>query len=298
MNSKFFCFTRHANHGSLEEEDIRRILEPLCQYFVFQTEVCPNTQREHVQGYVVLNVRSRSTTFARNFPSHVEKRNGTHSQAKLYCQKEETRKPNTNYTEYGTFNDVQGTRNDLVQFRDAILAGDSNWALLETFPREMAKYPRFVQLVRTEQLRYNVLRNIPVLQPRLGWQFALAQTLEAAPNSRTVHWRWDGRGNVGKSHFALHYKPGETFVITGGKHADTHYAYQYEKYVFFDYPRCNQESFPYGLVEQFKNGYFLSTKYESYPKRFLSPHVVVFTNFAPDISQMSLDRWDIMEIIE
>jgi len=290
-------FTRFATHGSLLQEEVVSVLRPLCSYFCFQTEICPESGREHIQGYVVLKRRSRLTTFARNFPSHVEARRGTHAQAVSYCTKEESRKAGTGYTVEGEVPDsAQGSRRDLEQFRDAILSGNSNWELLESFPTEFAKYPKFVQLVRNEQLLNDVLRHLPVFQPRLGWQFELGQRLEANPGSRIVLWRWDRTGNVGKSYFAMHYKPRETFVVTGGKHADIHYAYGFQRYVFFDFPRCNQESFPYGLVEQFKNGYFLSSKYESVPKRFPSPHVVVFANFAPDISQMSLDRWDILEI--
>lgn len=289
-------FTRFISHGTLNPQEVLLALRPICSWITFQTEVCPESGREHLQGYVVLKVRSRATTFARQFPSHVEPRRGTHTQAVQYCSKEETRKAGTQCYSEGTEPIARGTRTDLAEFRDAILAGASNWALLEQFPGELAKFPKFVHLVRNEQLSHNVLANLPVFQPRLGWQFELCQRIEGVPNPRIVLWRWESTGNVGKSYFALHYKPSETFVVTGGKHADIHYAYGYQKYVIFDFPRYNQESFPYGLVEQFKNGYFLSSKYESVAKRFPVPHVVVFTNFAPDVSQMSLDRWDIVEI--
>jgi len=296
MQTKYFVFTRHLNHGSLDHERIQQELQPLCSFYSFQTEVCPNTGRDHVQGYLCLSRRSRAATLARIFPSHLEPRKGTHAQATAYTQKEETRKPGTVFVEYGSPPVESGSRTDLTVFRDAILEGYSNWRLLLEFPTELAKYPKFVHLVRTEKLRNDVFRDLQVLQPRLGWQWSLAQQLAAMPNPRTVIWRWEPNGNVGKSYFALHYEPGSTFICTGGKHADIHYAYQYEKYVIFDWSRCNESTFPYGLVEQFKNGYFLSTKYESTAKRFNVPHVVVFANFAPDVSQMSLDRWDIEEI--
>lgn len=296
MQTRFFCFTRHLNHGSLETSEVELVLKPLCSYYVFQTEVCPDTHREHLQGYVVLEKKCRNTTFARKFPCHVESRKGTHTEASAYCKKEASRKVGTQFTEYGEYVTSAGGRTDLADFRDAILSGSTNWELIEYFPAQVAKYPRFVQLVRNEKLQRTVLQELPVFQPQLGWQFTLSQQLEAPPNSRIVIWRWDSTGNVGKSYFALTYKPLESYIVTGGKHADIHYSYGFQKYVFFDWPRSNQESFPYGLVEQFKNGYFLSTKYESVGKRFHVPHVVVFANFAPDISQMSLDRWNIMDI--
>jgi len=297
MQSKYFMFTRFEAHGTLHFQEIQDALTPLCCYFTFQKEVCPDSGRYHIQGYINLKERCRLSTFVRKFPCHAEPRRGTHAQAVSYCQKEETRAPGTNFIEYGNAEPCrQGARVDMAAFRDAIISGASNWALLEEFPSQVAKYPKFMHMVRTEKLRNDLFSNLQVFQPRLGWQWSLSQTLGGNPSTRIVLWRWEPNGNVGKSYFALNYKPRETFVVTGGKHSDIHYAYSYEPYVIFDWSRCNESSFPYGLVEQFKNGYFLSTKYESVAKRFSIPHVVVFANFAPDVSQMSLDRWDILQI--
>nr|UOF80021.1 rep protein [Cressdnaviricota sp.] len=295
--SLYFCFTRFEQHGSLEIETIKEALIPLCTYFTFQLELAPGTGQLHVQGYVILKKRVRARTFAQSFPCHAEPRRGNHSQAKAYCQKETSRVPGTGFVEHGVEPVArQGARSDIVGFKNAILDGADDLLLADEFPAEFAKFPRFVSMVRHAKLSADVLRNLPVFQPRLGWQWALAQRLGGAPSAREVHWRWEPVGNVGKSFFALNFKPVESFIITGGRHADIHYAYAHQPYVFFDWARCSQDTFPYGLVEQFKNGYFLSTKYESTPKRFVVPHVVVFANFAPDLSQMSADRWQIEQI--
>lgn len=296
MQSKYFCFTRFAAHGTLDPDQIYQSLQPLCTYFAFQQEVCPETGQDHIQGYIALKKRSRATTLCRAFPAHYEARRGSHTEASAYAQKEATRKPGCIPRVFGVAPIEPGGRNDLESFRDAIIEGASDWLLLELFPREMAKFPKFLHLVRSSKLSYDVLRDIPPLIPRLGWQFELSQRLEGQPSRRQVHWRWESVGNVGKSYYALHYKPANTFIITGGKHSDIHYSYGYQPYVFFDWARCAESTFPYGLVEQFKNGYFLSAKYESIPKRFPVPHVVVFANFEPDVTQMSLDRWDIEKI--
>lgn len=125
----------------------------------------------------------------------------------------------------------------------------------------------------------------------------LSALLQQDADSRKVIWRWEPIGNTGKSFFALHFKPNESFTITGGKHSDIQYAYEGEKYVFFDWARKNMESFPYQLVEQFKNGYYIKTKYESRAFRFHPPHVVVFANEQPEFGALSGDRWDV-KIIE
>lgn len=296
MQTKFFCFTRFSTHGTIDPAACQALLEPLCTYYVFQEEIAPNTARRHLQGYICLKSRSRATTLVKKFAAHYEPRKGSHSEAKSYCQKEESRVPGTSPYEYGSEPGPQGDRSDLESFRDAILSGASDWLLLELFPTQMAKYPRFLHLVRATKLSHDVLRDLPVFEPREGWQLDLSTRLSEPPSPRAVHWRWERHGNVGKSFFALNHQPERTFIITGGKHADIHYAYGYQSIVVFDWARCAQDIFPYGLVEQFKNGYFFSTKYESREKRFVVPHVVVFANFPPDETQMSEDRWDIVLI--
>lgn len=61
--------------------------------------------------------------------------------------------------------------------------------------------------------------------------------------------------------FAIHLRLGGglPFVVTGGKYNDIYHAYDQQSVVFFDWPRSQEEAFPYSVVETFKNGYFLST---------------------------------------
>jgi len=298
MQSKYWMFTRFQQHGTLDFQQVKKDLEPLCSYFIFQEEISPDTGRHHLQGYLALKKRTRRDTIARKFPAHYEPRRGSHAEAKAYCSKEETKAGGTTTVEYGSEpTSDAGRRDDISDFRDAILDGASDWMLLQLFPTQMAKFPRFLHMVRATKLSSDVLRNLAPFVPRDGWQHDLSIRLSQPPDTRQVHWRWEHVGNVGKSFFALNYEPGRTFVVTGGKHADIHFSYAYQPIVFFDWARCAQDSFPYGLVEQFKNGYFFSSKYESREKRFPIPHVVVFANFHPEVAQMSADRWDIVHIL-
>lgn len=88
------------------------------------------------------------------------------------------------------------------------------------------------------------------------------------------------------------------FLVTGGKYHDIAYLYAYEKIVVFDYARDQQERFPYKLLEDFKNGHILSTKYEPERKLFPPAKVIVFTNFAPLLDKLSHDRWDIHDLAD
>lgn len=111
---------------------------------------------------------------------------------------------------------------------------------------------------------------------------------------RKVTWYYEETGNAGKSYLANWLEIWrKAYVITGGKYADITYAFDYQEYVVFDYARDQQDKFPYRLLEDFKNRRVFSTKYESVMKRALSCHLIVFTNFAPDRSKLSHDRWDV-----
>lgn len=112
-----------------------------------------------------------------------------------------------------------------------------------------------------------------------------------------VSWYWCGRGNSGKSFLADWLEVWrDAFVVTGGKFADIAYAYDLEEYVVFDFARDQQERFPYKLVEDFKNRRIFSTKYESRLKRAARCKLIVFSNFAPDKSKLSADRWDVHDV--
>lgn len=88
----------------------------------------------------------------------------------------------------------------------------------------------------------------------------------------------------------------EAFVVTGGKFSDIAFAFKYQEVVVFDFARDQQERFPYQLLEDFKNRRVFSSKYESIQKRALSCRLVVFTNFPPDKTKLSMDRWDIVHL--
>lgn len=49
-------------------------------------------------------------------------------------------------------------------------------------------------------------------------------------------------------------------------------------------------------MEAFKNGRMFSSKYCSVNKQFKIPHVIVFANYTPDLTQLSMDRWKLIDL--
>lgn len=62
------------------------------RYTVAQVEVCPETKREHTQGYSEFANPVRISSLRNCLPSiHCEKRRGSRAQARDYCRKEASR---------------------------------------------------------------------------------------------------------------------------------------------------------------------------------------------------------------
>ena len=103
-----------------------------CGYLVFQRELCPETKREHLQGYVQLSSKLRfraAKEFIRSlFPSterlspFIAIARGTPSDNRTYCTKSESRVPDTDPFEFGELS-LPGARNDLKHVRAALLSG-------------------------------------------------------------------------------------------------------------------------------------------------------------------------------
>lgn len=67
--------------------------------------------------------------------------------------------------------------------------------------------------------------------------------------------------------------------------------------IVFDITKDKMEHFQYSTIEQIKNGYIMSGKYDSTSLRFNKPHIIVFANTPPDKSRMTIkDRWNIVKI--
>lgn len=132
------------------------------------------------------------------------------------------------------------------------------------------------------------------------WQQKVLDIIEDNKvDNRTINWIYDKQGNNGKSTIANYleiYK--NAYIITGGKQADIYRHYDNNRIVIYDLPRDYTEGNDsiYSTMECFKNGYILDTKYEGQKKRFIPPHIFVFSNSMPNIDKLSKDRWNIINL--
>jgi len=134
------------------------------------------------------------------------------------------------------------------------------------------------------------------------FQIEILDLLNEEPNDRTVKWIWDEDGGKGKTSLAKHmilHHPDKVLRLDGAC-TDQNAKYLVAEFIekndlqiiIIDYPRGTTR-FNYDLIEDLKNGFFTSTKYECKNVVMNCPHVVVFSNTHPDLSKLSEDRWDL-----
>lgn len=123
-----FCFT------DFEPSEARKAfwLEQDFKYLVFQLEKCPESGREHYQGYVELKKQSRLKALKKWLGEkvHFEARKGTAQEAADYCKKEESRIDG--YWESGTIS-KPGKRSDLDAVKRAIDEGATEVEVADQF---------------------------------------------------------------------------------------------------------------------------------------------------------------------
>lgn len=123
--------------------DIRPECSDLLKYAVFQHELCPTTNRPHVQGYIEFTspIRYGRIKQILGDPAvHLEQRKGTREQAIAYCRKEETRIDGP--WEVGTRPGGQGKRTDLDNLADHLKGNPKLDSLLDNYLPMFIKYSR------------------------------------------------------------------------------------------------------------------------------------------------------------
>ena len=126
------------------------------------------------------------------------------------------------------------------------------------------------------------------------WQKDAVKQLDAQSN-REVLWIVDSEGNKGKTYLSRYLVArGDCFLVRNGGTKDIAYSYNYEKIIVFDFVRSTEDFINYGVIENFKDGFIFSPKYQSTVKYFENAKVICFSNFEPDKDLLSEDRWNII----
>lgn len=131
------------------------------------------------------------------------------------------------------------------------------------------------------------------------WQQDVVDHLKGKPDKRSIIWFCDPIGNAGKTQLCkyLYVKLGATIIAGCNCTKDIAYLVaEGAKIICFNFARQMEGKVSYQAIECLKDGLITSSKYKSCTKAFNSPHVLVFSNWEPDVSSMSLDKWVIVHL--
>ena len=155
-------------------------------------------------------------------------------------------------------------------------------------------------------LEVNNLRKEQQFGPLKPWQEKLKTLIEAT--DREIIWVCGRQGAEGKSWFQKYlehyYTPKRVFRSPIDKnkesilHALSKRTLSLIDVFIFNIPRSfDVQDIPHTLIEDIKDGYGISTKYNSKSLHLKTPNIVIlFSNVFPETKYASRDRWSIFEI--
>lgn len=262
------------------------------------------TGTPHLQGYIQLRKQMTLTALQKRLKDsfihcYAHEANAGYEENSKYCSKDD------NVVEWGVpkAGGKNSTRTDLADFRDAIKAGKSELEILEEFPKQLIRYPSAYDRINNLYRNEETLKELEdQFKDNEGegreWQL---EVMEKVPgqNSRDVCWIVDKQGNNGKTWLAKWFLINEgAFICMGGKKTDIGLAWNKQTTCVFDLARDKKDYFTYGAIEAFKNGMVDSPKYQSCLKLSSPCKVLVLSNWEPDKSKLSPDRWDVGHILD
>eukprot|EP00918_Siedleckia_nematoides_P018882 GHVU01040327.1.p1 GENE.GHVU01040327.1~~GHVU01040327.1.p1 ORF type:complete len:286 (+),score=13.93 GHVU01040327.1:371-1228(+) len=140
------------------------------------------------------------------------------------------------------------------------------------------------------------------------WQNYIVNRLSSSYlDDRTIYWVWDKEGCKGKTLLAkwLYLKMNKVVVLSGKAGDMKHGICEYQKntgclpkIIIINIPRSTLDYVSYTGIEEIKDMFFFSGKYEGGMICGRSPHVLIFANEEPQYDKMSADRWKVYNVEE
>lgn len=247
--SKRWGFTWFGSNGS-EISDFRRRVEDLGVMCQFQEEICPKTNREHIQGFVVFREKQRPIEKFKDITNQIHwfKLRGSIEENLNYTGKERTRKPNGMSYSFGLPRMVEKV----------------SWDMLST------ENQQWLKPIMDEPYDYRTIHWICDYEGNWG-KSRIQKYLVDNFNAIMV----SGSGKdiafaISKYHEDKARWP--DYVLCNIPRSTD------EKYI------------SYGMLEQVKDGLVFSGKYESCQLRLPQVKMIVFANTKPIQDGWSIDR--------
>ena len=309
---KNICITSFNMDINWDEFNVESIdKKKQIKYLIIQGEHCKDGKK-HIQGFIQFHNKKSLNAIKKMIGDntlHIEPMRGTPEQARRYCTDEYTDTEGNHKDiwkkqyEYGEIdNTISGTRTDLLELKNKIVEGHKLKDILidSTDSKEIhniLQYNRPLKKLEEEIQTISIKQKLLKQYNNIKWnklQQYILDKINDTVDDRTVYWVYDEDGNSGKSYLSKYLQlTRDTYYITGGKQNDILYGYEGQQIVIIDLARTYADNLEhiYTIIENLKNGQYLSTKYETKQKLFDTPHIIVMANFKPDQSKLSRDRW-------
>lgn len=306
----YACLAKYKDFGS-----IVKTRDSTPRFVQWQLEICPKTNRLHIQFYIVWSTRTWSGPLQKALSCALFLRRGTHRQARDYCKKQDTRALGSEPCTFGEdlpevdWDKKPGARTDMEDWMGEVKNLDKPlYSNTESKFLFMPGYTKQAQQIRTELVNQ---QNIALMRARLDqivlreWQVSLLAKIKEPWEARKIIWVVQlGAGGAGKTTFCDYvemYHNGQVFK--GGKGLDMAHHIENDKDVYlFDYQFDEQEGkekyISYTFVEQVKDMRVAAHKYESKAVILRPNTVVCFSNFFPAKGKFSPDRLVLFSIEE
>ncbi len=215
--ARAWCFTAHSGGGGAAaspldsyERSLSALPADSFLYLVWQREVCPDTRREHLQGYIKYAQqfrRNQVTSHLNVGAPHLEVARGSPAQNKAYCTKDDSRAPGSSPHERGALPPPERSRSDLHAACEVLKAPGGLKRLAAEHPTTLVKYRRGLEAL------YDDLQ------------------MPDIPRFRSLNvYVYEGHPGAGKSHAAEAYDPGHSFTLPCSAGAVTWFdGYAYER---------------------------------------------------------------------
>ncbi len=273
------------------------------RYGILGEEICPNTGRLHLQGYVALRNAMTMSGLKKainrktGLNAHIEPKKADDVRDAIgYCEKD------GDFHEWGA-KKGQGRRTDLEAI-SAISKKGGHGAMRQIRDEHYGSFVRYHSGIEKglEIDRTRIEEEKEVIKYRgaelRNWQKQCIALLRNQ-DTRKILWVVDRVGKEGKTYLTgfIASRFEDVYETQSGKGADMAHGWDRQEYVIVDVP-CSEESiFNYGSIEKLKNGRVWSGKYNSHIKiRSGGTKLVVFANKYPNRDRMMKDRFDIIDI--
>ena len=255
-----------------------------------------NDQGGHIQGYIEF-IRSRRFNFVRGIfvDAHWQRAVGSPKQNYDYCAKGKLFDTIGDWTAEQTDTSQHSATGTIIRGLLSKYAPQVKCSKDYMFrKREYDDAAKLVATIQIQHANYDKFKNSKLS----NWQFEVFNLLKNQ-SERKVLWVVDEQGDKGKTWFSKFMMYMYNYFVCDGTLDCRDLCYILpDKFhgIIFDLCRTMQSEFKYTVLESVKNGHVMSGKYEGKQRIFDPVPVAVLANFLPDVSKLSADRWEIIEL--